>query len=189
MEEVILKYGVPRKIITDQGTHFKNELMEKIALLMGFKHAFATTYHPQTNGQVERFNATFYPQLAKLHDDNLNNWDEYLPACIFAYNTGLHSTTGYSPFQLMFAREPILPFDSPTSTITLTKPNDYWTQITQLTKVYRRIHQQQLSKQRYDQQRADPTYKPGDLVFIKPIWSSLNNLGGGVTSWDLKRDY
>ncbi|CAF1615106.1 unnamed protein product, partial [Didymodactylos carnosus] len=64
VEEVILKYGVPRKIITDQGTHFKNELMEKIALLMGFKHAFATTYHPQTNGQVERFNATFYPQLA-----------------------------------------------------------------------------------------------------------------------------
>ncbi|CAF1547161.1 unnamed protein product [Didymodactylos carnosus] len=114
-------------------------------------------------------------RLAKLHDDNLYNWDEYLPARIFAYNTGLHSTTGYSPFQLMFACEPILPFDLPTSTITLTKPNDCWTQINQLTKTYKKnvknniIHQQQLCKQHYDQQRADPTYKPGDLVFIKQL--------------------
>ncbi|CAF0937183.1 unnamed protein product [Didymodactylos carnosus] len=48
----------------------------------------------RTNGQVERFNATFYLQLAKLHDENVNHWDEYLPACIFAYNSRQHGTTG-----------------------------------------------------------------------------------------------
>ncbi|CAF1460580.1 unnamed protein product [Didymodactylos carnosus] len=71
-----------------------------------------------------------HPQLAKLHDENVNHWDEYLPACIFAYNSGQHGTTGYSPFQLMFAREQVLPFDQPTSGITLAKPSDYWAQIT-----------------------------------------------------------
>ncbi|CAF5083248.1 unnamed protein product, partial [Rotaria socialis] len=66
--EYICRYGVPMSILTDQGTHFKNQLMEPMARLIGYNHILSTVYHPQTNGMVERFNATFVPQLAKLQD-------------------------------------------------------------------------------------------------------------------------
>jgi len=60
------KYGVPAVILSDQGSHFKNQLMENIQYLIGYNHIYSTPYHPQTNGIVERFNATFIPQIAKL---------------------------------------------------------------------------------------------------------------------------
>ncbi|CAF1308061.1 unnamed protein product [Didymodactylos carnosus] len=115
-----------------------------------------------TNVQFERFNATFYPQLAKLHDQNVNDWGKYLSACVFAYNTGIHATTGYLPFQLIFARQPVLSFDAPKPVIALTKPNDYWTHINLLVNGYKNsvkynIHdQQQLAKQCYDKGRTNP---------------------------------
>ncbi|CAF4462918.1 unnamed protein product [Didymodactylos carnosus] len=57
-------------------------------MLLGTNHIKSTPYHPMTNGLVERFNATFHPQLSELYEKNLNNWDDYLPAVIYAYNTG-----------------------------------------------------------------------------------------------------
>ncbi|CAF0966379.1 unnamed protein product [Didymodactylos carnosus] len=93
--------------------------------MIGFDHIKSTPYHPQTNSQVERFNATFRPKLAKLQDENLNNCDEYLSAVVYAYNTGQHATTGYSPFQLIFGREPIPPLAHKQPMFTLTKPSDY----------------------------------------------------------------
>ena len=94
--EYICKYGVPAVILSDQGTHFHNQLMEAMSKLVGYNHTYSTTYHPQSNGMIERFNATFIPQIAKLQDRENNNWDEFLAPVVFAYNTGCHSTTQYS---------------------------------------------------------------------------------------------
>jgi transposase InsO family protein len=71
--EYICRNGVPVTILSDQGTHFNNQLMAAMSTLVGFNHLFSTVYHPQSNGLVERFNATFVPQLAKLHDRENNN--------------------------------------------------------------------------------------------------------------------
>ncbi|CAF4266608.1 unnamed protein product [Rotaria sp. Silwood2] len=84
--EYICRYGVPKSILSDQGTHFNNQLMDSMAKLIGYNNIYSTVYHPQSNGMVKRFNATFVPQLAKLHDHENNNWDEYLSPVIFAYN-------------------------------------------------------------------------------------------------------
>ncbi|CAM4856080.1 unnamed protein product [Rotaria socialis] len=85
--------------------------MDSMTELIGYNHIFSTVYHPQTNEMVERFNATFVPQLAKLQDREHNNWDEYLLPIGFAYNTEIHATTQYSPYQLQFRRQPHLPTD------------------------------------------------------------------------------
>jgi hypothetical protein len=172
-EEYICRYGVPKSILSDQGTHFKNQLMEAMAKLIGYNHIYSCVYHPQTNGMVERFNATFVPQIAKLQDRENNNWDEFLSPVVFAYNTGIHATTGYSPFQLQYGRDPRLPTDEPPTSFIFNKPQDYYGQlkknlwiIQQQTRDNVNI-QQQRYKIRYDKQRADPHYKINDLVLIK----------------------
>ena len=79
----ICLFGVPRGILSDQGTSFKNQLMHSLSRLLGYHHIFSTPYHPQSNGQIERFNSTFVVQLAKLTDNDSNNWDQYLQPIIF----------------------------------------------------------------------------------------------------------
>ncbi|CAF1433061.1 unnamed protein product [Rotaria sp. Silwood1] len=173
VEQFIFKFGIPRRLITDQGVHFNNELIKNLTALLGTHHIQTSAYHPQANGLVERFNATFHPQLSKLYDTELNNWDDYLAPVIYAYNTGIQSTIGYSPFQLMFGRHPILPLNHTPSTFTFARPYDYWIKLLKCMKIYRHVatqktlfHQQQ-SKQRFDRNRQDPQFEINDLVFCK----------------------
>ncbi|CAF4957616.1 unnamed protein product [Rotaria sp. Silwood1] len=172
-QEYICRYGVPKSILSDQGTHFKNQLMEAMAKLIGYNHIFSSVYHPQTNGMVERFNATFVPQIAKLQDRENNNWDEFLLPVVFAYNTGIHATTGYSPFQLQYGRDPRLPTDEPSTSFTFNKPQDYYEPLKKNLLILQRQtrdnvnSRQQRYKHRYDKQRADPHYEINDLVLIK----------------------
>ncbi|CAF5087502.1 unnamed protein product, partial [Rotaria sp. Silwood1] len=125
-KEYICRYGVPKSILSDQGTHFKNQLMEAMTKLIGYNHIFSSVYHPQTNGMVELFNATFVPQIAKLQNRENNNWDEFLLPVVFVYNTGIHATTGYSPFQLQYDRDSRLPTDEPPTSFIFNKPQDYY---------------------------------------------------------------
>jgi hypothetical protein len=85
----ICRYGVPVSILSDDGTHFRNQLLQSLEYKIGINHIFSTPYHPQSNGVIERCNATFIPQIAKLQDMEHNNWDEYLDAVVFAYNTDI----------------------------------------------------------------------------------------------------
>ncbi|CAF1558610.1 unnamed protein product [Adineta ricciae] len=171
--EYICRYGVPAAILSDQGTHFHNQLMEAMAKLVGYNHTYSTTYHPQSNGMIERFNATFIPQIAKLQDRENNNWDEFLTPVVFAYNTGIHSTTGYAPYELLFGREPRLSTDQPPSTFTFRKPNDYYEQLKKSMMIIHRnarrkmTDKQQQYKKRYDTQRKDPHYSINDRVLIR----------------------
>ena len=88
--EFFCKFGIPAVIVSDQGTHFQNQLMTNMQYLIGYNHIYSTPYHPQSNGIVERFNSTFISQISKLQDNEHNNWDEYLQAVVFAYNSGNH---------------------------------------------------------------------------------------------------
>lgn len=167
------KFGVPGTILSDQGRHFQNHLMQNIEKLIGCNHIFSTPYHPQTNGVVERFNSTFITQVAKLHDVEHNNWDDYLQAVVFAYNSGIHRTTNYSPYQLLFGRSPRLPIYSPRQSFSFPSPNSYFQQLQKTLRIYHEaatdnvIHQQQITKQRYDTNRQDPQYNLGDLVLTR----------------------
>ncbi|CAF1177661.1 unnamed protein product [Didymodactylos carnosus] len=76
----------------------------------GSNHIKTTTYHPQTNGLTERFNATLAGSIGTYVNQQQTDWDEYLPFVTFAYNTSKQTTTQLKPFKLMFDRDPILPF-------------------------------------------------------------------------------
>ena len=171
--EYFCKYGIPTTIISDQGPHFQNILMNNIQKLIGYQHIYSTPYHPQTNGIVERFNGTFIPQISKLQDSETNNWDEYLQAVVFAYNSGTHKTTQYSPYELLYGRPPRLPIHPRPSHFSFVKPNDYFEQLKKTLRLYHQtarnniVHQRQLNKHRYDINRQDPHYNVGDKVLSR----------------------
>ena len=173
MFEYFCKFGVPCLIISDQGSHFRNQLMASMRSLIGYNHVFSTPYHPQTNGIVERFNSTFIPQISKLHDSEHNNWDEYLQAVVFAYNSGAHKTTSYSTYELLYGRAPRLPFHSKPSHLSFPHPHDYLTQLTKTLKIFHQsaraliIQQQTRNQQYYNRNRTDPVYLVGDRVLTR----------------------
>ena len=96
-EHYICIYGVPRQILSDQGTPFNNQLIEAFTKILGCHHIKSTPYHPQTNGTIERFNTAVERQLTKVTNVYMNDWDTYLKSIVFAYNTGKHASTEYSP--------------------------------------------------------------------------------------------
>lgn len=105
VEEVILKHGAPKVILTDRGREFVNQTFDTIAQLYGSTHQTTTAYHLRTNGLTERFNGTLAKMIA-CYTKNHRDWDRFLPFLVFAYNTSDHDVTGYSPYFLLHGFEP-----------------------------------------------------------------------------------
>ena len=137
-EHYICIYGVPRQILSDQGIPFNNQLIEAFTKILGCHHIKSTPYHPQTNGAIERFNAAVARQLTKVTNVHMNDWGTHLKSIVFAYNTGKHASTEYSPYQLQFGRHPNLPSDSPIAKYEFLKSNDYFQFFRRTLTLYRR---------------------------------------------------
>lgn len=110
-ERLFYVYGVPTRIHSDQGRNFEGELFKHLCHLYGMQKSRSTTYHPEGNGQCERFNHTLHDLLHTLPKDKNKKWPQFLPQLLFAYNTTAHRSTGYSPYELMFGQKPNLPVD------------------------------------------------------------------------------
>ena len=111
-EDIIGRHGCPTKILSDQGTHFRNNMIAHLTKKFQIKQTFSTPYHPQTNGLVERFNRTLCESLSKLANDHKTDWDKYIAPVLFAYRTTKHNTTKFTPFYLVYGRDAKLPMDS-----------------------------------------------------------------------------
>jgi len=110
-EDIICRHGCPKELLTDQGTHFVNEMLNSLCKRLGIRHRLSTAYHPQTNGLVERFNKTLCELLAKYSSEWKEDWDVFLPSALFAYRTMRQNTTRYEPFYLTYGRDATLPID------------------------------------------------------------------------------
>ena len=107
----ILHYGFPSKIITDQGRNFESELIEHLCQVAGVQKLRTSPYHPQTNGQCERFNGTLLNMLGTLTREQKKDWKSHVPALVHTYNCTRNAATVFSPYFLLFGREPRLPVD------------------------------------------------------------------------------
>ncbi|CAF3616491.1 unnamed protein product, partial [Rotaria socialis] len=175
IHDVILKYGTPCAILTDRGTHFTAAIMAEIFKQLGVKHIFATSYHPSTNGQIERYNATMDAKIAALSNDRRSDWNEKLPFVTFNYNTTIHATSNNIPFNMMYGRSPLLPFDYhngmvslPSETTYVHELNKYLSMITNNARDHI-LNQQTKYKIRYNSNRSNPDYKIEDIALIKNI--------------------
>jgi hypothetical protein len=109
VNEVITKYGAPEQILTDQGSNFLSELVKQICELFKIKQLKTTSYHPQTDGLVERFNRTLCDMLACYVNEDPEAWDVFLPFVTFAFNTAEQASVRNNPFYLFYGREAVLP--------------------------------------------------------------------------------
>ncbi|KAL4281354.1 hypothetical protein GQ457_03G017090 [Hibiscus cannabinus] len=129
--EVVRLHGIPRTVVSDWDVKFLSHFWKVlfVLLLSDFivsfylsylfhplpshitKLLYSTTCHPQTDGQTEVINRILGALLRSIVGKNVRNWENYLPFVEFAYNRSIHSSTGYSPFELVYGFNPLTTLD------------------------------------------------------------------------------
>ena len=113
----LLEYGVPDDVLTDRGSYFTGLIMNIVSKMFGFKNLFTTSYHPKTNGRLERFHRCLKQRLRVISEDigldflSSDDWDMYLPNIAFSYNICPNYMTKYSPYNIIYPNLIKLPID------------------------------------------------------------------------------
>jgi transposase InsO family protein len=109
---VFRSQGMPRVLLSDNGPQFTSAFWTEFFSLLQTDIRLTSSYHPQSNGQTERFNRTLIEALRSFVNARHDNWDNFLVHFEFAYNSTVNASTGFSPFILQFAQAPRAPWDS-----------------------------------------------------------------------------
>ncbi|CAF4138428.1 unnamed protein product [Rotaria sp. Silwood2] len=113
--------------------------------------------------------------ISKLQNAQHNNWNEFLPAVVFAYNTGIHKSTKFSPFELLYGRSARLPIHVPPKHFTFLKPNDYFEQLKKTLQIFHEasrdniLLQQQVTRTFYNKNRLNPQLTVGQKVLTRMV--------------------
>jgi hypothetical protein len=105
-QNIVCRFGVPSELTVDNGKQFDNQDFRDFCLSIGTKPAFASVYHPQSNGVVERANDKIFTAIKKrLLDDKKGKWADQQPEVVWALNTTECWATGFTPFRLLYGLE------------------------------------------------------------------------------------
>jgi len=108
-EEIVLKFGIPQVILTDQGSTFLSELFTNVCKLLKIKKLKFSAFYPQTNGCLGRTHRVLAEYLRCYILEDQSDWNRWLPYATFVFNTTPHSSTGFTPHELLFERKPNIP--------------------------------------------------------------------------------
>ena len=102
----ICHYGFPEKFISDQGRNFVSELIKDLCKLAKVDKIRTNPYQSVTNDQCEKFNKTLLNMLGTLSAEEKVDWKSHIAAMMHAYNCTKNASTNFSPYFLMFGRQP-----------------------------------------------------------------------------------
>ena len=103
-ETIFPRFGVPRVVISDGGSHFIDKTIKKCLSELGVDHRVATPYHPQTSGQAETSNKQIKNILQKTVNTMGKGWKSKLPEALWAYQTAFKTQIGMTPYQLVYGK-------------------------------------------------------------------------------------
>ena len=102
--EMFSRVGIPDEMLTDFGSQFTAEVMKEVSRLLSLQQITTTPYHPICNGLIERSHMTLKQMLRRMCVERPKDWDKYLPALLFAIREVPQESLGFSPFELLYAR-------------------------------------------------------------------------------------
>ncbi|GJS99813.1 reverse transcriptase domain-containing protein [Tanacetum coccineum] len=111
LKSLFARFGAPRAIISDRGTHFCNDQFSKVMLKYGVTHRLSTAYHPQTSGQVEVSNRGLKRILERTVGENRASWSDKLDDALWAFRTAYKTPIGCTPYKLVYGKACHLPIE------------------------------------------------------------------------------
>jgi transposase InsO family protein len=108
---VVCVFGPPKRLLSDCEASFVSAVTKGLFALMGISTSNTTPYHPQTNGACERFHRYLNASLTMFVNSQKTDWSDYVDSLLFAYRTSFCSSTGYTPFEMLFGRKARMPLD------------------------------------------------------------------------------
>ena len=171
VNEICFRYSPPQKLLSDLGSNFISEIVKETCSLLGIERIYTSPYHPQTDGLLEKFHSTLAKNLSMYVTREHTEWDLYVKGVCYGYNTSICiDSTQYSPFYLMFGREPYSPLDTilPVHKDLPSSIKEYALQAAYAREVAvaNVTETQEKIKKRYDQTSHDVPLEPGELVWI-----------------------
>lgn len=169
----ILRYGVPRVIGTDRGTEFMSSTMTEVCKLLEIEKINSTAYHHESIGALENTHKALRNFLRIQCEENSYTWSHWLPFWCFSYNTTVHTSTNYTPYELVFGKpcnipsrlkddlEPLYNFDNYALEL------KYRLQLAHRDARKRLIDSKIVRKVNYDQNKKPISYKKDDLILIR----------------------
>ncbi|GJT29659.1 reverse transcriptase domain-containing protein [Tanacetum coccineum] len=111
LKSFFTRFGTPRAIISDRGTHFCNDKFAKVVSKYGVTHRLSTTYHPQTSGQVEVSNRGLKRILERTVGENRASWSDRLDDALWEFRTAYKTPIGCTPYKLVYGKPCHLPIE------------------------------------------------------------------------------
>jgi len=102
VERIVLLYGTPQIVQTDQGHNVMSEVFRDTCSLLKIKKFQSTAFHPESQGSTERNHRVMAEYLHHYVSEDQTDWDSWVPFATYVYNTTQHSATSYMPFELLF---------------------------------------------------------------------------------------
>jgi hypothetical protein len=105
MSRIVCLHSVPKKIVSDRGTHFTSRFWEKLHESMATKPNFSSAYHPHTDGQIEWINQILEDILRACALKHGTSWDKSLPYAEFSYSNSYQASLNMAPFEALCGRK------------------------------------------------------------------------------------
>ena len=173
VKRFICIFGSPRVLLSDQGKNFLSSLMNRVAKRFKIKKIRTTSYHPQSNGSLERSHSSL-SEFLKMYTDLDTEWDEWVEIATLNYNTCVHESTKHTPYEVVFGRLARLPSSDPLREGDLIPTyKDYVKNlVTRLNSIQKLafdflVASKEKSKKYYDRKINPRNFKVGDFVFLQ----------------------